>query len=117
MGTGGTDGVDNDGVQLLDARQVTNTGSGTVTVTGTGGATSGGHDEGVILGHGGGNLCTISSSGGNVNVTGMGGGSGTSVGNIGVEIDTAAGDGWRDRHGHRHGHRRRNIGWLRLRSP
>ena len=73
---------------LIRSSQITAGGAGTVTVHGTGGTTSGGPNRGVEMQGG-----TITSSGGNVQVTGIGGaaaGSATNGTNIGVFILNAA---------------------------
>ena len=60
-----------------------NGGSGQVTVYGTGGAASGDHNYGVYVV---GDNTLITSSGGDVSVTGLGGGTGASIFNTGVKV-------------------------------
>lgn len=74
------------GVAVADGDTITAGGTGSVTVMGSGGLTSGGSDAGVVVA-GVSAAATITSAGGNVSVTGQGGGSGASGTNVGVAVE------------------------------
>lgn len=84
QGKGGTDvsGFQH-GVMVQGGGDILGGTSGLLTVQGTGGASTGSEDIGVLVT---GTGSTITSSGGNVQVTGQGGGAGTSDFNYGVRV-------------------------------
>ncbi len=85
LGKGGTTGTDNDGVYVNVATIKGGTG-GSVNVQGQGGLSSGAFNHGVSLA---GTASVVTSSGANVQVTGVGSGVGTSSSNYGVDVDFA----------------------------
>jgi hypothetical protein len=95
QGGGSATSANNYGVFVNVSGQITAGGAGTVTVQGTGGLTGGGADYGVAV-SGSGSLglipttqTAITSSDGNVQVTGQGGGSAFSGNNYGVYISNS----------------------------
>jgi hypothetical protein len=75
------------GVYIENGGSVSAGGSGSVTVTGTAGSSSGGKNVGVLVdGHG--STAKVTSSGGNVVVSGSGGGSGSD--DFGIDIENGA---------------------------
>jgi len=91
-GQGGTGtGTSCYGVFGYSGGSIRATGSGTVTVNGTGGGGAGGLDgAGVALSALGSSGTTITSAGGNVQITGAGGGSGTASASTGVIVADSA---------------------------
>ena len=89
-GTGGAGtGAGSTGIEILSGGQITARGSGTVTVVGQGGNATGGagSNSGVNMN---GFSSTITSSGSNVSVTGIGGGALSGFLNMGVRVAGAA---------------------------
>jgi hypothetical protein len=90
-GTGGSSGTggSDDGVQILSGAMVTAGGTGTVTVLGSGAAndTSTAGNYGVFVSDSG---SQVTSNGGNVSVSGTGGGTGSGGSNNGVDIESGA---------------------------
>ncbi len=88
-GTGGTGGMDNEGINMNLGAQITSGGSGNVTVKGTGG--SGNGSEGVVM-TGGASNPSINSGGGTISVTGVDG-AGTSSEGIRMANSSVIGTG------------------------
>lgn len=86
-GTGGgsTTATQGYGVFVDNAGMISAGGTGTVAITGTGRNTSGsgGSNDGVVIGS---NNSTVTSNGGNISITGIAGGGGSSSGNVGIAI-------------------------------
>jgi hypothetical protein len=78
----------NYGVSISAGGQVTNGGAGGVTILGTGGVDSGGNDYGINLTGTNTVAADVNSGGGNVQITGQGGGAGSSKSNYGVYVGT-----------------------------
>ncbi len=102
----GPNSYGNVGISMSEG-EISAGGSGSVLVQGIGGLTAGGYDAGIWMDGASGSVsgnALITSGGGNVQVLGQAGGSGSSSSNIGLYIGTnqgvsggASGDGWRRR--------------------
>ncbi len=86
-GRGGDDAMGEQfGVRLLNGSQVIGGSSNSLTITGTGGASTGSSNYGVRVIGAASLTSIITSTGGDVNVIGFGGGSGSSIFNCGVAV-------------------------------